>query len=35
VHQILENHGGEIRVTNRPGGGTVFSIDLPTDSNAR
>lgn len=32
VNQIVENHGGEISVTNRPGGGTVFSIDLPVYS---
>jgi two-component system sensor histidine kinase HydH len=31
VNQIVENHGGEISVTNRDGGGTVFSIDLPVN----
>lgn len=30
VNQIVENHGGEIRVTNRSEKGTVFSINLPS-----
>ncbi|MDP2268390.1 MAG: ATP-binding protein [Deltaproteobacteria bacterium] len=31
VNQIVENHGGEIGAANRPGGGAVFSIELPVN----
>lgn len=30
VHRIVEAHGGEIRVTSEPKGGTTFTILLPT-----
>jgi len=29
AYRIVENHGGEITVNNRQGGGTIFSITLP------
>ena len=29
AYRIVENHGGEISVNNRQGGGTIFSITLP------
>ena len=29
VRELVERHGGEIRVTSREGGGTVFTIRLP------
>jgi len=28
--QIIEEHGGELSWANRPGGGAVFTIHLPT-----
>lgn len=28
-HGFVERHGGRLRVTNRPGGGTSFRVDLP------
>ncbi len=33
VKQIVENHGGAIRETGRPGEGARFEIDLPASSN--
>ena len=29
VHGIVVSHGGSIRVENRPGGGTMFEVELP------
>jgi signal transduction histidine kinase len=29
THRIVENHGGEIRVLNRPGEGVTIQIDIP------
>jgi two-component system phosphate regulon sensor histidine kinase PhoR len=29
VRSIVEGHGGQIRCTQREGGGSVFTIDLP------
>ena len=29
VHRIVADHHGTIRVEDNPGGGTVFSLDLP------
>lgn len=31
VHQIVEAHGGEIRVTSEPGAGATFTVHLPVD----
>jgi signal transduction histidine kinase len=30
AHQIIESHGGAVRVTSRPGAGTRFLVSLPT-----
>ena len=32
VKKIIDNHGGEIRITDREGGGTIFSIWLSMNS---
>jgi len=32
VKKIIANHQGAIEITDREGGGTVFSIWLPTNS---
>lgn len=29
VHRIVESHGGHVRVSGRPGGGSVFTLSLP------
>ena len=34
AYRIVENHGGEITVNNRQGGGTIFSITLPLQAPA-
>lgn len=28
-HQVVQRHGGSIKVTSNPGGGSIFSVDLP------
>ena len=30
VKRIINDHGGYIRVTSNPGGGSTFNIELPT-----
>ncbi|MBI1964587.1 MAG: hypothetical protein HYS37_14560 [Candidatus Rokubacteria bacterium] len=35
ARQIIDEHGGEIRWANRPGGGAVFTIRLPIKRAAR
>ncbi|GAB5605837.1 sensor histidine kinase [Sideroxyarcus sp. TK5] len=34
-HQIIQQHGGSIRVESRPGEGTSFHISLPLDGHAK
>lgn len=34
VRELLELHGGAIRVDSRPGGGTLFEVELPLPSEA-
>jgi signal transduction histidine kinase len=34
VKKIMDNHNGEIRITDRPGGGAVFSLWLPGNKTA-
>jgi signal transduction histidine kinase len=29
VHNIIERHGGQIKVSSSPGTGTIFSVLLP------
>jgi signal transduction histidine kinase len=31
-HGIIERHGGRIMVSSRPGGGTIFTIELPLEA---
>ena len=31
VRQLVELHGGAVRAEERPGGGTVFRLELPAD----
>jgi signal transduction histidine kinase len=31
AHEIILGHGGELRVTSRPGAGTVFEVILPAE----
>jgi signal transduction histidine kinase len=35
VHQIIEAHGGSIRVHSRLGSGSTFTVELPRQENAR
>ena len=35
VHGIVQSHGGLIKVSSTPGGGTCFTIDLPVASGAQ
>jgi signal transduction histidine kinase len=35
ARQVIVGHGGSIRVANRPGGGAVFTIDLPAAVGSR
>jgi signal transduction histidine kinase len=35
VKAIVEGHGGEISIDNRPGGGSIFWIVLPITEGAR
>ena len=29
VREVVRDHGGEVSAANRPGGGAVFTLDLP------
>ena len=31
VKRIVEAHGGDVRVQSRPGAGTTFTLQLPTE----